>query len=163
MNSALEALRGVKGLPSELRMASHDDPLFHQNDPSLIEGTHKEQEWFSKPDVVLVPISSARGAFDLDDHSAWSDHAFKTNAPNRNFGWNDILLTVEFRHNKPTMMKPPPEYKHKAMDSIEPQSLHSSGHSAIQSGLYAAERLSHALWISHAINLVVISQFFFSS
>ena len=30
MNTAFEALRGVKGLPSELRMASKDDPLFHQ-------------------------------------------------------------------------------------------------------------------------------------
>jgi Fungal protein kinase len=32
---------------------------------------------------------------------------------------------------------------------------------AVQSGLYAAERLSHAHWIRHAINLVVIGQFFF--
>lgn len=26
----------------------------------------------------------------------------------------------------------------------------------LQSALYAAERISHAIWISHAINLVVI-------
>ena len=125
MNSALEALRGVKGLPSELRMASHDDPLFHQNDSSLI-GTHNEMESFSKPDVVLVSISSARVAFDPDDNSSWTDYAFKTNAPNRNFGWNDVLLTVEFKHTKPVMMGPPPEYKYKAMESIAPQSPYST-------------------------------------
>ena len=29
---------------------------------------------------------------------------------------------------------------------------------AVQSALYAAERQSHAIWISHTINLVVISE-----
>jgi hypothetical protein len=107
-------------------MASRNDPLFHQNDPSFIKGTHNEQESFSRPDVVLVSASSARIAFDPDDHSAWTDHAFKTNAPNHNFGWNDVLLTVELKSNKPTMTGPPPEYKHKAMELIEPRSFHST-------------------------------------
>ena len=160
MNSAFEALRGVKGLPSALRTASNDHPLFHQNDPSLINETDNEQESISKPDVVLVSMHSARIAFDLDDHAVWSNYVFKTN---QNFGWDDILLPVGFKHNKPTMMKPPPEYKHKAMESIEPRSLLSPDHLAIQSGLYAAEKLSHAFWISHVITLVVIGQFFFSS
>jgi hypothetical protein len=133
MNSALEALHGVKVLPSELRMPFHDDPLFHQNDSSLIE---EPSESSSKLDVVLVSMNSARIALDPDDHSAWTDYALKTNAPNRNFG---VLLTVEFKRNKPTMTGPPPEYKHKAMESIEPRSLDFPGHSAIQSGLYATE------------------------
>jgi hypothetical protein len=124
MNTAFEALRGVKGLPSELRMASHDVPLFHQNYPSLIEATHHGLESFSKPDVVLVSMNSARIAFDPDDHSAWSDYAFKTNAPNCNFGWNDVLLTVEIKCKKPTLTGLPPKYKHKAMESIEPHSLY---------------------------------------
>src|SRR5277367_6238738 len=121
MNSAFEALRGVKGLPSELRMASHDDPLFHQNGPKPIKGIHSELKSSRKPDVVLVSTNSARIAFDPDDHSDWTDYAFNTNAPNRNFGWSDILLTVEFKHTKPKMMGPPPEYKYKAMESIASQ------------------------------------------
>jgi hypothetical protein len=156
MNSAFEALRRVKDLPSELRTASIDHPLFHQNDPSLINETDNEQESISKPHVVLVSMHSA--ALDLDDHAVWSDYAFKTN---HNLGWDDILLPVGFKHNKPTMMKPPPEYKHKAMESIEPRSLLSPDHLAIQSGLYAAEKLSHAFWISHVITLIVIGQFSF--
>jgi hypothetical protein len=28
----------------------------------------------------------------------------------------------------------------------------------LQSALYAAERMSHAIWISHAINLVIIGE-----
>jgi hypothetical protein len=56
VNSAFEALRGVKGLPSELRKASDDDPLFHQNDPMAIKGIHNEKESFRKPDVVLVSM-----------------------------------------------------------------------------------------------------------
>jgi hypothetical protein len=28
----------------------------------------------------------------------------------------------------------------------------------VQSALYAAERLSHAIWISHAINLVIVGE-----
>jgi hypothetical protein len=120
MNSAFEALRGVKGLPSELRAASDDDPLFHQNDLMTIKGT---QESSGKPNVVLVSTRSARIAFDQNDHSVWSDYAFKTNPPNCNFGWEDILLTVEFKNDKLVVTKPPPEYKYKAMGSIEPQSL----------------------------------------
>jgi hypothetical protein len=125
MNSAFEALRGVKGLPSELRMASRDDPLFHLNDPCLIKGIHNELDLLCKPGVVLVSMSSARIAFDPDDNSAWSDYAFKTNAPNRNFRWNDILLTVDIKGSKPITTGPPLKYKRKAMESIEPQSLHS--------------------------------------
>src|SRR5277367_6218411 len=123
MNSAFEALRGVKGLPSELRMASHDDPLFHQNGPKPIKGIHNELKSSRNPDVVLVSTNSARIAFDPDDHSDWIDYAFNTNAPNRNFGWNDVLLTVELKRNKPTITGPPPKYKCKAIELIEPQSL----------------------------------------
>jgi hypothetical protein len=126
MNSAFEALRGVKDLPLELRTASNDDPLFHQNDPKPIKGIHNELKSSRKPDVVLVSMDSVRIAFDPDDHSDWTDYAFKTNAPNRNFGWNDVLLTVEFKHTKPVMMGPPPEYKYMAMESIAPQSPYST-------------------------------------
>src|SRR5277367_4031760 len=103
MNSAFEALRRVRGLPSELRTASNDHPLFHQNDS---KGTHNEQESSRKPDVVLVSMHSAHTAVVPDDHAVSFDYAFKTD---RNFEWDDILLPVEFKRNKTTMMKPPPE------------------------------------------------------
>jgi hypothetical protein len=86
MNSALEALREVKDLPSELRMASNADPLFHQNDPMPIKGTHSEESSTRKPDVVLVSMRSASTAVGPD--AAWTDYAFKTGIkpPDDNFG-----------------------------------------------------------------------------
>ena len=128
MNSAFEALRGVKGLPSELRMASHDDPLFHQNDPMPIKGTHNERESSRKPDVVLVSMRSASSAFGSDDYD-WIDYAFNfgIDKPKNNFGWGDILLTVEFKRKDSTLTLPPPEYNDKDMVKlIVPQSLRST-------------------------------------
>ena len=126
MNKAFEALRGIKGLPSELRKASNDDPLFHLNDPMNIKGTHNKHESYRKPDVVLVSMGSASTAYGPDDYGAWSDYAFKPKKPNLCFGWGDILLTVEFKRTKSTVDKPPPEYKPKVIESIPPHSLHST-------------------------------------
>ena len=128
MNSAFEALRELKDLPSELRMASDDDPLFHQNDPMPIKGTHNEESSIRKPDVVLVSMRSASSAFGSDDYD-WIDYAFNfgIDKPKNNFGWGDILLTVEFKRKNATLTKPPPEYNDKDMvKSIVPQSLRST-------------------------------------
>ena len=128
MNSAFEALRELKDLPSELRMASDDDPLFHQNDPMPIKGTHNERESSRKPDVVLVSMRSASTAVGPDVDLAWTEYAFRTGikppTKNNNFGWGDILLTVEFKRKDSAVTKLPPEYKHQDMvKSISPQSL----------------------------------------
>jgi hypothetical protein len=120
MYKAFQALREVKDLSSELRMASNDDPLFHQNNPM----THNEESSSRKPDVVLVSMRSANIAFDPEDHSAWTDYAFGTGTkpPKNNLGWGDILLTVEFKRKDSTVAKLPPEYKHQDMvKSILPQ------------------------------------------
>ena len=126
MNSAFEALRKVKDLPSELRMASDDDPLFHQNDPMPIKGTHNERESSRKPDVVLVSMRSASTA--VGPNATWADYAFKTGTdkPPNNFGWGDILLSVEFKRSDTTMNGPPPEYELGSMKSNPPCSVHST-------------------------------------
>ena len=33
----------------------------------------------------------------------------------------------------------------------------------LQSALYAAERMSHAIWISHTVNLVIIGELFMAT
>jgi hypothetical protein len=126
MNTAFEALRGVKDLPSELRMASDDDPLFHQNDPMPIKGTHNERKSTRKPDVVLVSMRSASTA--VGPNATWADYAFRTGTdkPQNNFGWGDILLSVEFKRINATMDKPPPKYKLDFMKSNPPCPVHST-------------------------------------
>jgi hypothetical protein len=69
-------------------------------------------------------LHSARNAFDPGDHRTWLDYAFETKNPKHNFGWGDILLTVEFKRIKPEMTEPPPKYENKIMESIKPQPLH---------------------------------------
>jgi hypothetical protein len=108
-------------------MASNADPLFHQNDPMPIKGTHNEESSTRKPDVVLVSMRSASTAVGLD--AAWTDYAFITGIkpPDDNFGWGDILLTVEFKHKDSTVTEPPSKYNDKDMvKSIVPQSLRST-------------------------------------
>jgi hypothetical protein len=129
MNKAFEALREAEGLPLELQMASDDIPLFYRNDPMQIKGIHNEKESIRKPDIVLVSIHSARIAFEPTeyDHGTCDDYAFSTTKPKGNFGWGDVFLTVEFKRSNQTMMKPPLKYKrNKAVESIAPQSLHST-------------------------------------
>jgi hypothetical protein len=127
MNSAFEALRKVKDLPSELRTPSDDGPLFHQNDPMTIKGTHNDKASSRKPDVVLVSMLSASNAYEPGDQAVWTDYAFQTDPPRNNFGWNDILLTVEFKKRPDKdVAHPPPKYIVKAMKSIDPRSLDST-------------------------------------
>jgi hypothetical protein len=119
MNEAFEALRKVKDLPSELRTATVDDPLFRRNDPMAINGTHNDKDSSRRPDIVLVTKLSASNAYEPGNQAVWTDYAFETDPPKNTFGWNDVLLTVEFKRTNKDVEHPPPKYIFKGIESFD--------------------------------------------
>ena len=134
-----------------------------------------------KPDIIIASLDAARNAFrasEGDDLVSWADFSPKTvttaSLPKKSFEWKDIFSAVELKQIKPKLPPPPEKYFVKPAKMIPPQPLPFSLHETlydgiptqhgpppkpmVQSARYAAERLSHGIWISHAINLVIVGE-----
>ena len=129
-----------------------------------ITATHNGRPSSRKPDIILVSFQGARNAFSEGDLGSWDDYAFETAAhkPKNNFKWKDSFSAVELERTKHELPLPKEKYSLKPAKTLPPQPLPSSLNEMLlpmaQSALYAAERMSHAFWISHAINLVIIGE-----
>ncbi|KDQ59562.1 hypothetical protein JAAARDRAFT_625409 [Jaapia argillacea MUCL 33604] len=178
-NSALELMKTLE-FPG-LRRPSELDIMFHRTDAKDI---HNAFEPTRRPDILLVSTLSAHRANEKPIKE--NDLLFGTkellrecalNNPSGNFTWNDCLSAQEFSRRIASARPPPPTKYTFDLKEIDPQEMQPlwKRKAAESLGLpnrrlsrprrvppsdrcatYGAEMLSRGVYITHAINLVII-------